>query len=92
MSIYDSMPMCSTDAALAAFMGGARSGMAAEYNHGDIKCRTLAWNYACKGEATLFRRRASVYHDFQFIIIRLSAEAARKLGPPVRKVEWAGVQ
>ena len=90
MSVYAYLPMIDTMTALVEFVGTAPPGAAAEYDFENTEIKAQAWKFACKGKVTLFKRRRPAAPDapLQRIIVRLSTEAANKLGQPDYQTEF----
>ena len=87
MTTYDDMPVLETEDEVLEFVTRAQPGMAAEYACDRETTRLLVWQYAADGLVTLFKRRLVEGEPLQAILVRISKETARKLGPPVFEVE-----
>ena len=83
MSVYDNMPVLDNTGSLIEFVAQAPPGATTAYTYGQAnEVQKLAWQFACEGKVTLFKRRRELDAPFQNIMVRISPEAARKLGKP----------
>ena len=83
MSVYDNMPVLDNTGSLIEFVAQAPPGATAAYTYGQAnEVQKLAWQFACEGKVTLFKRRRDPDAPLQPIMVRISPEAARRLGQP----------